>query len=67
MTDRWLTIRDAAERVGRSPRTIKAWRQRGELTVLAGRVRESHLLEVEKRMRGRTGGRPRKTPATSAQ
>lgn len=53
MSDRWLTVREAAERVGRSFVTIKRWRRQGEITVVVGRVRESQLLEVDRRMRGR--------------
>jgi predicted site-specific integrase-resolvase len=60
MSDRWLSIAEAAERVGKSVRTIKAWRQRGEITVLVGRVRESDVVEADKRMRERmhAGVRP---------
>lgn len=64
MPDRWLTIAEAAERVGRDPRTIKRWRANDEITVLADRVRESDLLDADKRIRARKGGRPRKTVST---
>lgn len=55
----WLTIEDAAERVGKSERTIRNWIDAG-LTATFGRVREDELLECDRLMRSRRG-RPRKT------
>lgn len=67
MTDRWLTLADAARLVGRSVRTVKAWRQQGEITVIVGRVRESDVVAAKARISGRVGGRPAaETSATSA-
>jgi hypothetical protein len=63
----WLTIPDAAVRVGRSRRTIYAWIEadalrkydqvRGDRVVVV--VREKALLEADRIMRSRRG-RPRK-------
>ncbi|MDY0828571.1 hypothetical protein SK224_05455 [Microbacterium sp. BG28] len=46
----------AADRVGRSARTIKRWEERGWLTFTLGRVRESDLLDAEKQARKQRGG-----------
>lgn len=58
----------AAERVGRSVRTIKRWEERGWLTFTLGRVRESDLLDAEKQARenGRRGGRRSKGQAVES-
>ena len=66
MSGRWLTMREAAERVGRSERTVKRWRQQGEFPTLMGRVRERDLLDAEARVSGRVGGRPPKETATTS-
>lgn len=55
---RFLTVPQAADRVGRSPRTIGRWVV-GGLRVQAGYVREDELLEMDRLMRERRG-RPRK-------
>jgi hypothetical protein len=51
--------RGAAERVGRSARTIRRWEERGWLTFTLNRVRELDLLEAEMMARdnARRGGR----------
>lgn len=66
MSDRvWLTIPDAARRVGRSRATIYRWAEynpatgRALLDIRGGRVNEEQLLAVEQHMRSRVG-RPRK-------
>ncbi len=59
--DRWLTLAEAAERVGRTNRSIRSWVQAGHIKPMLGRVRESELLAAEKLMRSRMhGGRPRR-------
>lgn len=55
---RWLTLAEAAERVGRDERTIRRWVEREELAPMMGRFREADLIATEKRMRSRVG-RPR--------
>lgn len=57
---RWLTLKDAAARVGKTERTIRNWVSWGELKPQMGRFSERELLAVEKAMRGRRG-RPPKT------
>lgn len=54
----YLTREEAAERVGRSVRTIRSWQSDGLKTVM-GRIPEADLLAWDRRMRERTG-RPRK-------
>lgn len=60
---KFLTIEQAAKRVGRDERTIRRWvdtvREEGANLMLGGLIREESLLEVERRMRSRRG-RPRK-------
>lgn len=46
----------AAERVGRSARTIKRWEERGWLKFTLGRVRELDLLDAERQARKQRGG-----------
>lgn len=60
----WLTINEAAARVGRDPRTIRRWIAREGLAVVIGRVSEAKLIEVAERMEKRKGGRPPKTVST---
>ena len=55
---RYLTLEQAAARVGRSESTIRRWVDNGLMSV-AGRIPVSNLLEFEKTMRERRG-RPRK-------
>lgn len=57
--DRWLSLPEAAVRVGRSQRTIRRWIESRHLTPILGRVRESTLLEADALMRSKIG-RPRK-------
>ena len=56
-----LTRGEAAARVGRSVRTIRAWQAHPErpLRTLLGLIPEADLLEYDRRMRERVG-RPRK-------
>lgn len=57
----WLTLDDAAKRVARSRRTIRAWIQAGHLSEYFGRVRETDLLQAERLARARMrAGRPRR-------
>lgn len=58
-TDRILTREDAAERVGRSVRTIRDWERHRGLVVVNGMIGVSQLLEVARQMKHRVG-RPRK-------
>jgi hypothetical protein len=55
-----LTREEAAERVGRSARTIRRWESQGALRFVGGRVREWDLLRVDQEMRER---RARRRPA----
>lgn len=57
---KWFTVEKAAERVGKSPRTIERWIDDG-MQVQRGLVREDVLLEkdAEMRERGARRGRPR--------
>lgn len=55
MADRWLSLAEAAVRVHRTKRTIYRWIDDGELRAFDGRVRESHVLDVDKAMRTRVG------------
>lgn len=56
----WLDRKSAAARIGKDPRTIRRWIAAGELKETLGRVRESDLIRVEKRMRERMhAGRPK--------
>lgn len=57
----FLTIKDAAARVGRSVQTIYRWEREGLISIMLGRVLEAELLEVDKLTRSRRG-RPRKAP-----
>jgi transposase len=61
MMTNWLSIEEAAKRVGRSVRTIYRWGEgeNPELRITVNRVREDELLEVDRMMRKRLG-RPRK-------
>ncbi|WP_166789722.1 helix-turn-helix domain-containing protein [Cryobacterium fucosi] len=54
----WLTLDEAAARVGRSKRTIYRWVQDGSLTIHVDRVIEEKLLKVDLAKRQRVG-RPR--------
>lgn len=58
--NRWLTIEQAAERVGKSKDTIYRWaREPGlGLQIFMGLVSEQALLDVDRRKRQRVG-RPR--------
>lgn len=57
---RWLTVDEAAKRVGRSARTIRRWITDDELRRFPnGKVRIEHLLDVDQRMRATVGGRPK--------
>ncbi len=54
----WLTLAAAAERVGRSRRTIDRWVAEGAVVPVMGRIKESALLETDRRKR-ESIGRPR--------
>jgi predicted site-specific integrase-resolvase len=47
----WLTIPDAAVRVGRSERTVRRWLTEGRLEVHLGRVDEYALFVAERSAR----------------
>ena len=64
MTDAWMTVAAAAVRVHRSKRTIYRWISDGEVAMLAGRVRESDLLTVDRVMRSRRQRTSRLLPVT---
>jgi len=55
--ENWLTFADAASRIGVTVDSIRRYVRRDGLIVLAGRVRESELLEVERDASRRNGGR----------
>jgi hypothetical protein len=48
-----LTLAEAAERVGRSERSVRRWRQLGMVRFCLGRVREDDLLEADRAARAR--------------
>lgn len=62
----WLTRAEAAARVGRDERTIRRWIDGpAGLRELAGRVRLGDVLEIDKTMRSRKGGRPKREAVSS--
>jgi excisionase family DNA binding protein len=61
VTDRWLTVKEAAARVKRSEATIYRWIRDGDLIQPMTRVPEEQLLKVDVEMREKRG-RPRKNP-----
>lgn len=62
MSDRWLTVTEAAERVGRTERTIRAWIAHGDVTAILRRVRETELVRTDQLKRKRRAqGRPRRS------
>lgn len=58
--ENWLTFAEAAARIGVTVDSIRRYVRRDGLIVLAGRVRESELLEVERDAHRRNGGRGNK-------
>ena len=62
---KWLTVAEAAVRVGRSERTVYRWADGGHVVILLGRVAETQLLEADRAMRRRRG-RPRKVKGSGA-
>ena len=62
----YLTIADAAKRVGKSERSVRNWIADKEVKVYLGRIREDDLLACDRRMRDRKRqGRPKaQAPAT---
>ena len=54
----WMTVEDAAKRVGKSTDTIYRWARGGHIRILNGLIPEAQLLKTEKMMRQRKG-RPR--------
>lgn len=54
----WLTVAEAAKRIGKAPGTIYKWNRWGALPIIAGRVNEETLVEVDSQMREKIG-RPR--------
>lgn len=63
MTQKVLTIAEAAQIVGKSRRTIQLWIQKGELKPLSRYIDLNDLLEVDRKMnetRGYRGHRNRK-------
>lgn len=55
----FLTMEQAAKRVGKTERTIRNWIRAGQITHRAGYIREDDLLEADRVMRSRRG-RPQK-------
>ncbi|MCC2030632.1 helix-turn-helix transcriptional regulator [Microbacterium allomyrinae] len=53
--DRWLTLSDAAKRVGRTERTLRNWVAADEIKPTLKRFRESDLIVADKRMRAKVG------------
>ena len=63
----WMTVAAAAERVHRSKQTIYRWVSDGEVTMLAGRVRESEVVSADREVRRRRQrGKTRAIPVTVA-
>lgn len=63
MTQKVLTIAEAAQIVGKSRRTIQLWIQKGELRPLSRYIDLNDLLEVDRKMnetRGYRGHKNRK-------
>lgn len=46
--NRYFELDEAAERVGKSPDTIRRWARQGKIHFILGRVQETELLEAEK-------------------
>jgi DNA-binding LacI/PurR family transcriptional regulator len=62
MSDRWLTVTDAAKRVGVDPRTVRRYITRDGLVEIAGRVSEAAVVKAEQAARQRAkAGRPPRT------
>jgi predicted site-specific integrase-resolvase len=62
MSDKWLTITEAANRLGVDRRSIRRYITRDGVVELAGRVRESDIVAAAKNARQRaTAGRPKGT------
>ena len=63
---KFLSVEDAAKRVGKTTQTIRNWLAAPEPLpqLAAGLIREDDLLEYDRRMRSRRG-RPRKTAEPS--
>lgn len=53
MADSWLSVSAAASRVRRSEGTVRRWVRDGDLLMVAGRVRESDLVDADRRVRRR--------------
>jgi hypothetical protein len=51
VAQQWLTIAEAAARVGRSEGTIRRWRRDGIISSAFGRVREDELVRAEAAVR----------------
>lgn len=60
MNQRVLTVSEAAQIVGKSPRTIRLWIQRGELQPLSRYIDLHDLLEVDRKMNENRGYRGHK-------
>lgn len=56
----WLTIDEAASRVGKSERTVRDWIARRGLLRIGDRVSEQGLVDLAEQMEKRKGGRPPK-------
>lgn len=58
--DTWLTVEQAAQRLGVTERTVRRYVARDGMQQLLGRVREKDLIEHEAAARARArAGRPR--------
>lgn len=60
MSQKVLTIAEAAQIVGKSRRTIQLWIQRGELKPLSRYIDLNDLLEVDRKMNETRGYRGHK-------
>lgn len=56
----WLTIEEAAKRLGKSTDTVYRWAREGLITIVGQRVLETQLLAADRTKRQRVG-RPRAT------
>lgn len=60
MTDKILTIAEAAQVIGKSKRTVQLWIQKGELKPIARYIDFQELIECDKKMNENRGYRGHK-------
>ncbi|MDN3309575.1 helix-turn-helix domain-containing protein [Microbacterium oryzae] len=52
----WLSVEEAAERVGKDKQTIRRWRREGKLRTLHGLIHADTLVQVDAEQRDRQHG-----------